>query len=391
MPLEMAGETLDAETLAQLKQTVRRFARERLVPLEEQVAETDRIPDEVVQEMREMGLFGLSVPIEYGGLGLSMAEECEIVRELCYASPAFRSVIGTSVGIGSQGILIDGTEEQKAEFLPKVASGEWIASFALTEPDAGSDAQSIRTNARRAGDDYIINGAKRYITNAPHAGFFTVMARTKEREKGRSDHISAFLVKADTPGITIGKPDRKMGQKGAHTADVTFEDVRVPARYLLGGREGQGFYTSMKVLDRGRLHLAAVCTGVARRILDIAVNYAVERRQFGQRIGDFQLVQALLADCETEIYAAEAMMMDAARRFDAGEAIPRQAACCKYYASEMVGRVADRGVQIHGGAGYMAEYAIERLYRDVRLFRIYEGTSQIQQLVIARSLLKEAE
>ncbi len=394
MPLDThassAPGNLDAETLAQLVETVRRFARERLIPLEEEVAETDRIPEAIIQEMREMGLFGLSIPEAYGGLGLSMSEEIAIVQELCYASPAFRSVIGTSVGIGSQGILIDGTEAQKQEFLPKVASGEWIASFALTEPDSGSDAQSIRTHARREGDVYVINGAKRYITNAPHAGFFTLMAKTKEREPGRSDHISAFLVMADTPGITIGKPDRKMGQKGAHTADVHFDNVRVPARYLLGETEGQGFKTSMKVLDRGRLHLAAVCCGVARRLVDIAVAYANERQQFGQPIGQFQLVQGLLADCQTELYAAEAMMRDAAARHDRGERVAMECACCKYYASEMVGRVADRAVQIHGGAGYMAEYAVERLYRDVRLFRIYEGTSQIQQIVIARNMLRDA-
>mgnify|MGYP006266160525 CR=1 FL=1 len=387
MPEGLTG--IDRETQEQLRNTIARFARERLLPIEEAVAEADRIPPEIVQEMREMGLFGLSIPPEYGGLGLSMEAEAAIVMALCYASPVFRSVIGTSVGIGSQGILIDGTEEQKQEFLPRVASGEWIASFALTEPDSGSDAQSIQARAVKDGGDYVISGTKRYITNAPQAGFFTLMAKTKEREAGRSDHISAFLVPADLPGITIGRPDKKMGQRGAHTADVHFDAVRVPERFLLGGIEGRGFKTAMKVLDRGRLHLAAVCVGVAKRLIDEAAGYAAERKQFGQIIGDFQLVQALLADCQTETYAAECMTLETARKFDTGQRVAMDAACCKYFASEMVGRVADRAVQVHGGAGYMAEYAVERLYRDVRLFRIYEGTSQIQQLVIGRQMIRD--
>ncbi len=379
---------MDRDTLQQFKDTVRRYVRERLVPLEEQVAATDQIPDAVRREMAEMGLFGMTVPEEFGGLGVNVSEEAELIMELCWASPVFRSVVGTNNGIGSQGIVMDGTEEQKRHWLPRIASGELIASFALTEPGAGSDAASLKTRAERRGDRFIVNGTKRFITNAPQAGIFTLMARTDPSNPGAGG-ISAFIVDAKTKGITIGKPDRKMGQRGAHTADVIFEDAEVPAANLIGGKEGQGFKTAMKVLDRGRLHLAAVCCGTAERIMDMALRYAAERRQFGQAIAEFQLVQAMLADCQTESYAAVSMLRDAARRFDQGENISKEAACCKYYASEMVGRVADRAVQIHGGAGYMAEYPVERFYRDVRLFRIYEGTSQIQQLVIARAMLKE--
>jgi acyl-CoA dehydrogenase len=380
---------LDPDTLDQLLDTVQRYVRERLVPLETEVAENDAVPPEVIAEMRDLGLFGLSIPEEHGGLGLSVSDEVRVVQELGWTSPAFRSVFGTNVGIGSQGIFIDGTDAQKAHWLPRLASGEIIASFALTEPEAGSDAGSLRTSARRDGDTYVLNGTKRYITNAPHAGIFTVMARTDPDEPGARG-VSAFIVERDSPGLSVGPHDRKMGQQGAHTADVVFEDCRVPAENLIGGVEGQGFKTAMKVLDRGRLHMGAIATGIAERLIDECVRYANERRQFGKTIGEFQLVQAMLADSRTEAYAGRTMVEDAARRFDAGESIVTKAACCKLYCTEMVGRVADRAVQIFGGAGYMAEYPIERFYRDVRLLRIYEGTSQIQQIVIARNMLRDA-
>jgi len=383
----------DPQTFQALLDSVTRFTRERLVPAENEVAETDAIPPAIVQEMRDMGLFGLTIPEAYGGLELTMEEEVRVLFELCQTSPAFRSVIGTTVGIGSQGILMDGTPEQQAEYLPRLATGELMASFALTEPDAGSDAASLRTTAIKAvdseGEHYIVNGSKRYITNAPQAGIFTLMARTNPADKGAGG-VSAFIVDAHSPGISLGKIDRKMGQKGAHTCDVIFDNVRVPARQLIGGVEGRGFKTAMKVLDKGRIHLAAVCVGVARRILADALRYAVERQQFGQPIAEFQLVQAMLADSQTELYAAECMVIDAARRRDEGRNVSTEAACCKLFASEMCGRVADRAVQILGGAGYLTEYGIERFYRDVRLFRLYEGTSQIQQIVIARNMVREA-
>jgi len=378
----------DEETTQALVDTIDRYVREKLVPLEHQVAETDEIPADVIQDMREMGLFGLTIPEEYGGLGLTMEEEVRVLFALCRTSPAFRSIIGTTVGIGSQGILFDGTDAQKAAWLPRLASGEIMASFALTEPGAGSDAAGLRTSAVKDGDVYVVNGTKRYITNAPHAGMFTLMARTDPSNKGAGG-VSAFIVDAHSPGISFGKNDRKMGQRGAHTCDVIFDNVRVPVANLIGGKEGQGFKTAMKVLDKGRIHIAAVSCGVAQRLLADSVAYAAERQQFGQAIGEFQLVQAMLADSKTELYAAECMVLDAARRRDSGLPVVTEAACCKLFATEMVGRVADRAVQIHGGAGYMAEYGIERFYRDVRLFRLYEGTSQIQQLIIGRNLLKE--
>ncbi|MCR9214362.1 MAG: acyl-CoA dehydrogenase family protein [Proteobacteria bacterium] len=378
---------LDNETFVLMKDSVTRFVRERLVPAEDLVEETDDVPEEIIQEMRELGLFGLSIPEEYGGLGLSMTQECEIIHEICKAALAFRSVIGTTVGIGSQGLVMTGTEEQKQQYLPRLATGEIISSFCLTEPDAGSDAASLRTVAIKDGDFYVLNGTKRYITNALRAGMLTVMARTDPGKKGASG-ISAFLVDPSTPGITIAKADEKMGQRGTKTSDVIFEDARIPASALLGGQEGQGFYTAMKVLDRGRLHLSSVSTGISERILEEGLNYAAERKQFGTPIGEFQLVQALLADSQAELYAAKSMTLDAAAKYDREEEIPMLAACCKMFTTEAAGRIADRAVQIHGGAGYMSEYKVERFYRDVRLLRLYEGTTQIQQLVIARNMLK---
>lgn len=381
--------TLDEETFRQLLDAVSRFVAERLIPLEAEVGANDEVPVHIIDEMREMGLFGLSIPEQYGGLGLSVEEEVRIIIELGHSSPAFRSVVGTNNGIGSQGIVIDGTDAQKDTYLPKLASGEITGSFALTEPDSGSDAASLRTTAIKDGNDYILNGTKRFITNAPNAGVFTVMARTDPENK-RAGGITAFLVEADIPGMSLGKPYKKMGQQGAPVCDVIFDNCRVPAEAVIGGVEGQGFKTAMKVLDRGRLVISASCIGNAERLIHDSVAYAMERNQFGQPVAEFQLVQAMLADCETELYAARSMVIDAARLKDAGENVTKQAAICKYYCSEMVGRVADRAVQIHGGAGYIADYGIERFYRDVRLYRLYEGTSQIQQLIIAREMLKEA-
>jgi len=384
----------DREILTALLDTVNRFVRERLVPAEAQVAETDEIPADIVQAMKQMGLFGLTVPEEYGGLALTMEEEVMVMLAMGQTSPCFRSLFGTTVGIGSQGIVFDGTPEQKAKYLPKLATGELIASFALTEPDAGSDAASLRTTAIKGsdaqGEHYIVNGTKRFITNAPQADIFTLMARTDPADKGAGG-VSAFIVEANTPGISIGKVDKKMGQRGAHTADVIFENCRVPASQLMGAKEGQGFKTAMKVLEKGRIHIAAICVGVAERMLRDALNYAVERKQFGQPIAEFQLVQAMLADSQTELYAARCMVIDAARQRDEGLNVGTEASCCKLFASEMCGRVADRAVQIFGGAGYLSDYGIERFYRDVRLFRLYEGTSQIQQIVIARNMVREAK
>jgi len=377
---------LDLETREQLIDTVRRFVSERLRPLEAKVSEEDAMPPELVSEMKELGLFGLSIPAEYGGLDLSMEDECLVAVELGRTSPAFRSTFGTNVGIGSQGLVMFGTEEQKARYLPGIASGDIITSFALTEPEAGSDSAAVQTRAVLDGDHYVLNGTKRYITNANKADLFTVMTRTDAAKPGAGG-VSAFLVERNLPGLTVGKPEKKMGQQGAHICDVNFDNVRVPVANRLG-REGEGFKVAMQVLDRGRLHISAVCVGVAERLLTDCVAYANERKQFGQPIAAFQLIQGMIADCKTETLVAKAMVMETARKRDAGESVTMEAAAAKYFASEMVGRVADRAVQIFGGAGYVADYGIERFYRDVRIFRIYEGTSQIQQVVIARETLK---
>jgi acyl-CoA dehydrogenase len=377
---------LDAETRTQLIDTVRRFVSERLRPLEAQVAEQDLVPPEIIAEMRELGLFGLTAPEEYGGLGLSMEDEALVLFELCRTSPAFRSAIGTNVGIGSQALVMFGTEAQKQKYLPGVASGALTASFCLTEPEAGSDSANVQTRAIRDRDHYVLNGVKRYITNADRADLFTVMARTDPATPGARG-VSAFVVERSLPGVSVGRPEKKMGQQGAKICDVIFEDVRVPAENRIG-EEGQGFKIAMQVLDRGRIHIASVCVGVAERLIADSVAYALERRQFGQPIANFQLVQAMIADSKTEALAARALVLDVARKRDRGETVTLEAAAAKLFASEMVGRVADRAVQIFGGAGYVADHGVERFYRDVRIFRIYEGASQIQQLVIARETLK---
>lgn len=380
----------DQETLNVMIETVSDFVKDRLIPIEEECSENDVIPHEVIEEMRELGLFGLSIPEEYDGLGLTLEEEINVVLELCKASPIFRSVIGTNVGIGALGLVIDGTEEQKRKYLPKLASGEIIGAFALTEPDAGSDAASLRTSAVKDGDHYVLNGTKRFITNAPEAGVFTVFARTNPEIKGAGG-ISAFLVDKGTPGLSLGKNEKKMGQWGGHVCDVIFDNCRVPASAIIGEQEGIGFKTAMKVLDKSRTHIAAVCVGAATRILEEALGYAVERKQFGKPIAEFQLIQAMLADSQSEIYAARSMVLETARKYDLKKNISTESSCCKLFAAEMVSRVADRAVQILGGSGYIRDYAVERFYRDVRLFRLYEGTSQIQQLIIARNMIKNAK
>jgi acyl-CoA dehydrogenase len=378
----------DQETIKQLVDMIERFVRERLMPAENALAESGKLPDDILQEMKALGLFGLTIPEEYGGLGLTMEEEILVAVALGRTSPAFRSVMGTNNGIGSAAIVFNGTEEQKQKYLPKYASGEWISCFCLTEPDAGSDAASLKTSARLEDGYYVLNGTKRYITNAPIADTFNVMARTNPDIKGARG-ISSFIVERGTPGITLGAIDKKMGQAGSMTCDVIFEDCKVPAENIIG-EEGEGFITAMKVLDRGRLHISGVSVGVAERLIKDALEYAMNRKQFGKPLAEQQLIQAMLADSQTEMYAAKCMTMETARMRDDKKNISTESSACKLFATEMVGRVADRAVQIHGGAGYISEYAVERFYRDVRLFRLYEGTSQIQQIIIARNLIKEA-
>ncbi|MEZ5954424.1 MAG: acyl-CoA dehydrogenase family protein [Hyphomonas sp.] len=379
----------DQEVRDALIEQVRRFVTEICVPAEAQVSETDEVPQSIVDEMKNLGLFGIAVPEEYGGLQLDMETECLVALELGQTSPAFRSVAGTNIGIGSQALVLFGTEEQKQRWLPGVASGDLIASFALTEPEAGSDAAGLKTKAIRDGDHYVLNGTKRYITNANKADIFTTMARTNPDEPGAKG-VSAFVVERNTPGVSVGVPEKKMGQQGAHICDVIFEDARVPAANMIG-KEGEGFKVAMSVLDKGRLHISAVATGVSKRLIREMVNYALERKQFGKPIMEHQLIQAMIADSQAETYAAECMILDAARRRDAGEDVTLLASSTKLFATEASGRVADRAVQVFGGAGYVADYGIERFYRDVRIFRLYEGTSQIQQIIIARELARAAK
>jgi acyl-CoA dehydrogenase len=315
-----------------------------------------------------------------------MEEEILVAIELGRTSPAFRSIMGTNNGIGSAAIVFNGSEEQKQKYLPKYASGEWISCFCLTEPEAGSDAASLRTTARLEGGHYVLNGTKRYITNAAVADTFNVMARTNPDIKG-AHGISSFIVEKGSPGISLGAIDKKMGQAGSLTCDVIFEDCAVPAENLIGD-EGEGFITAMKVLDRGRLHISGVSVGVAERLIKDALEYATQRKQFGVPLSDQQLIQAMFADSQTETYAARCMTIETARKRDNGENVSTESSACKLFSTEMVGRVADRAVQIHGGAGYMSDFAVERFYRDVRLFRLYEGTSQIQQLIIAKNMIK---
>jgi acyl-CoA dehydrogenase len=377
---------LDKDTYDQLIETVSRFVTERLRPLEGQVGDEDEIPQDVIDEMKELGLFGLTIPEEYGGIGLTMAEEIGVAIAMGHTSPAMRSSFGTNIGIGSQGLVMAGTDEQKQKWLPRIASGELITSFALTEPDAGSDAGSVKTRATldEAKGVYRLSGSKRYITNADKADLFTVMARTG----GEGAHgVSSFLVPRDLPGLSVGAHEKKMGQQGAHVCDVNFDDVEVPVENRLGA-EGEGFKVAMRVLDRGRLHISGVCVGAAERLIEDMVGYASERQQFGKPISSFQMIQAQIADSKAECMAARALVEQTARKRDAGESITLDCAATKLIASEMVGRVADRAVQVYGGAGYIADYGIERFYRDVRLFRIYEGTSEIQRSIIARETLK---
>ena len=365
---------------------LRRYVRDTLIPAEQAVADADEVPQALVDDMAAKGLFGYSIPEQYGGTGMTMEELALAAIELSQCSVAFRARVGTNTGIGSEALVADGTPAQKSEWLPRLARGEVTGCFALTEPDAGSDATALRTVALKEGDEYVITGTKCFITNAPIAGLFTVMARTDPTNPGAGG-VSAFLVARETPGLSTGKPYRKMGQAGSPVSEVHFDHCRVSAANLIGGMEGAGFKTAMKVLNKQRIHLAALCLGPAIRMLDEALRHVTTRKQFGQPLAEFQLVQALIADCQVDIHAARALVLETARKRDAGIDVTMEASICKYLASEACGRVADRCVQLLGGYGYISDNPIERFYRDVRLFRLYEGTSQIHQLNIAKRTL----
>ncbi len=377
------------ENLRMMQETIRRFVKQDLEPIAQQVEEKNHIPEEIVKKMRDLGLFGLSIPEEYGGLGLSNLGEILVYEELTKTNACFRFRIASSNGIGSMGILFDGTEAQKERYLPKVASGEWTTCLGLTEPEAGSDAASIKTTAERDGDHFVINGLKRYITNGDVANLVTLIALT-DKEKKAHGGITAFLVEKGTPGFEVGSIHRQMGLRGNHTCELIFDNCRVPVKNVIGGEPGigQGFRMAMKVLDKGRIGIAACALGAAQKLLELSVDYAKQRVQFGKPIASFQSVQNMLADMATEIYAARQMLYHAAWLRDQGKKMTKEASMVKIFCTEMACRVADRAVQIFGGMGYMKECPVERFYRDVRLYRLFEGTSEIQRLVVARELTK---
>lgn len=384
----MTNPGMDADVFEAFLDQLKRYVRDRLIPAEEDVIANNRVPDDILQEMRDMGLFGLTIPEEFGGAGMNISQYVETIKHLSYAAPAYRSTISINVGMTGSAIKNFGTPEQRAHWLPRIASGE-IACFGLTEPGSGSDSAAMATTATRDGNGYVLNGTKRYITNSPLAKVGLIMARTNKEALPKNAHVSAFIVDMDTPGITIGTPDKKMGQQGALIADVIMEDVKIPGDALVGGEEGKGFQIAMQSLDNGRLSVGSMGVGVGRRALDTAVKYATERKAFGEPIGNFQLIQAMLADSDAELYAAECMLADACARADRGENIVRKAAAAKMFATETAGRVVDRTVQVYGGAGYLAEYPAERFFRDARVLRIYEGTTQIMQLQIAKHMLRD--
>ena len=379
---------MDADIFEQFIEQLQRYVRERLIPAERETIEADRIPDDILSEMKDMGLFGLTAPEEYGGAGVNVSQYARTVHALSYAAPAFRSIFSINIGMFATALKNGGTPEQKAEWFPRLVAGE-IACFGLTEPGSGSDSAAMQTTAVQSGNGWVLNGTKRYITNAPHADVALIMARTSKEALPKNAHVSAFIVPMNAPGVSTGSPDKKMGQAGAHIADVILDDVRVSGEALLGGETGKGFVHAMKSLDNGRISVGAAATGYARRALDSALRYATERKAFGEPIANFQLIQQMLADSDIEIYAAECMMADVTGRADRGENVLRKAAAFKVFASEMCGRVVDRVVQIYGGAGYLAEYDAERFFRDARIYRIYEGTTQILQLQVAKHLLRE--
>ena len=379
---------MDDDIFEQFIEQLKRYVRERLIPAEKAIIETNDIPADILNEMRDMGLFGLTIAEEYGGSGMSISQYIRTIHIIAYAMPAFRSIISINIGMFASALKNGGTDAQKAEWLPRVASGE-IAAFGLTEPGSGSDSAAMQTIAVNSADGWTLNGTKRYITNAPSAKVALIMARTNKENLPKNAHVSAFLVAMDTPGISVGKSDANMGQSGAHIADIVMEDVRLSNDALLGGEIGKGFIYAMKSLDNGRISIGAAATAYARRALDSAVRYATERKAFGEPIANFQLIQQMLAQSEIDIYAAECMMADVTRRADVGENVLRKAAAFKVFASEMCGRVVDACVQVYGGAGYLAEYDAERFFRDARIYRIYEGTTQILQLQIAKHMLRE--
>ena len=385
----MAEQTVSDSDFADILAATREFVRTVVVPREVEIMTGDEVPADIRAQVRDMGLFGYAIPQEWGGLGLNLAQDVELAMELGYTTLSLRSMFGTNNGIAGQVLVGFGTDEQKTRWLADIASGAVVASFALTEPGAGSNPAGLRTRAVRDGDGWVITGRKQYITNAPTADLFVVFARTRPADAD-GPGIAVFLVPADADGVTVGPKDAKMGQEGAWTADVALDDVRVGADALVGGAEDIGYRAAMTTLARGRIHIAALSVGTAQRALDESVGYAATATQGGTAIGEFQLVQAMLADQQAGVMAGRALVREAARLWVTGEDRRIAPSTAKLFCTEMVGRVADLAVQVHGGSGYMREVPVERIYRDVRLLRLYEGTSEIQRLIIGGGLLRAA-
>lgn len=381
---------VDADDFADILATAREFIRKEVVPREQEIADTDAIPEDIRKKAAAIGLFGYAIPQEWGGLGLDLTQDVELAMEFGYTSLALRSMFGTNNGIAGQVLVGFGTDEQKAQWLERIASGDVVASFALTEPGAGSNPAGLRTKAVLDGSDWVIDGNKRFITNAPLAQLFVVFARTRPADSD-GPGIAVFLVPADTPGVTVGPKDKKMGQEGAWTSEVTFDNVRVPESALVGGDQDTGYRAAMTSLARGRVHIAALSVGAAQRALDESVAFSVVTEQGGTAIGDFQLVQAMLADQQAGVMAGRAMVREVAARYVSGEDRRLGPSAAKLFCTEMVGKVADLAVQIHGGNGYMRGVPVERIYREVRLLRLYEGTSEIQRLILGGGLVAQAK
>jgi acyl-CoA dehydrogenase len=381
----MAVDFLIPDELQLLRDAVRDFVYKEAIPLESQIEKEDRVPEALLEQMRDMGLFGITIPVEYGGIGIGPFGYTLINEEIGKAHGAIRALISISNGIGSKALVLYGTDEQKQHFLPRLASGEFISSFAISEPGAGSDVAAIKTLAIRDGNHYVLNGTKHFITNAPYADVITVLAVTDKENRPR-ERMSVFLVEPDAPGFSLGRVQETMGGRGYGRCEVIFEDCRIPAANLLG-QEGSGFQVAMSCLEEGRISYAATCIGLAQRSLEMSTDYAKQRVQFGRPIAEFQAIQFMLAEMATSIYAARMMTHHAAWKCERREKCAQEASMAKLFASEAAGQAADTAVQIHGAMGYARDYAVERLYREARLFRIAEGTSEIQKIVIAKNIL----
>ncbi|PJN88972.1 acyl-CoA dehydrogenase family protein [Bacillus sp. mrc49] len=373
--------------MQQMKDMIGHFVEREVEPFAIQIEEEDAIPEHLVEQAKNLGLFGISIPEQYGGIGLNTVGKATVLEQLGRTHNGFVSLISAHTGIGSTGLVKLASEHLKAKYLPDMAAGTKIAAFALSEPGAGSDATNLATSAEKKGDCWVMNGTKHFITNGPIADVFTVFALT-DKSKGAKGGITAFLVERDFPGLTVGKKDKKMGLRGSYTSQVIFEDCIIPEENVIG-EVGMGYISALTILGEGRVGLAARAVGSCGKLIELSAKYAKERIQFGKPIADNQAIQWMLADMATETEAARALTIMAAQKIDEGKKVIKEASMAKLFASDVFNRVADKAVQIHGGMGYMAEYPVERFYRDARITKIYEGTNEIQRLIIARNVLGE--